>query len=369
MTTKKVDVTEIVEAVAVDIKKVLVGVSGGVDSSVCVDLLKKQGYEVYGAVINFSDHSEMAIADARKVCAHLQIPICVINAQQAFEEMVIQPFCQNYIEGKTPNPCVMCNPNVKFKMLCEKADEMGIYYVATGHYAQVQEKDGNFYIKKALSPFKDQSYMLYRLPQEVLKRLVLPLGQYEKPEIRDKAKDIGLFTAEKPDSQEICFIPSGNHAAFIEARGHKPRLGHFISPEGTKLFKHKGVHHYTVGQRKGLNVALGKPAFVKEITEKGDILLGYAGDEFFSQVTLTAPVYTTGVFLPVNSDFSVKIRSASKGDTATVVASDAQTIVLSFPTPVRAAAKGQSVVIYQDDLVVAGGYIQYAIPAKKESEN
>ena len=346
--------------------KILVGVSGGVDSSVCVDMLKKQGYEVFGAVINFNDHSLSAIEDAQKVCTHLDIPICVIDARESFEKNVIQPFCQSYVSGKTPNPCVVCNPLVKMKSLCDKADEMGIYHIATGHYAQICQIDGVHYVKKAANPSKDQSYMLYRLPQDILKRLVLPLGQYEKPQIRAIAQDLKLFNADKPDSQEICFIPDGNHGEFIESRGYEIKKGFFISPEGKKLMRHKGIHNYTVGQRKGLNIALGKPAFVKEICENGDVLLGYAGEEFFDSVVLESPVYTNGMPFIAGSEFTVKIRSASKGDNAVVAHSDENSITLNFPTPVRAAAKGQSVVIYKDDTVMGGGFICKAVPSVKD---
>ena len=344
-------------------RKILVGVSGGVDSSVCVDLLKKQGFEVYGAVINFNDHSEGAITDAHKVCEHLDIPICVIDARESFEKNVVEPFCHNYISGRTPNPCVVCNPLVKLKSLCDKADEMGIFYIATGHYAQIVEKDGLYFVKKATNNAKDQSYMLYRLPQDILKRLILPLGRYEKPEIRNMAQELELFNAGKPDSQEICFIPDGNHGAFIEARGYKIKKGFFISPEGRKLAQHKGIHNYTIGQRKGLNIALGKPAFVKEICENGNIMLGYAGEEFFSKVVLSQPVYTKPCFFEKGEQFVVKIRSAAKGDAAVVEESDEEKIILSFPVPVRAAAKGQSVVIYRDDIVMGGGFIEQAIPS------
>ncbi len=349
-----------------DNKKILVGVSGGVDSSVCVDLLKKQGFDVYGAVINFNNHSDSAITDAHRVCEHLNIPICVIDARESFEKNVVMPFCQNYVDGKTPNPCVVCNPLVKLKSLCDKADEMGIFYVATGHYAQICEADGVFYVKKASNIAKDQSYMLHRLPQDILKRLVLPLGQYEKPEIRQMAHELELFNADKPDSQEICFIPDGNHGKFIEEKGYKIKTGFFISPEGKRLSRHKGIHNYTIGQRKGLNIALGKPAFVKEICKNGDILLGYAGEEFFSAVILENPVYTNGVPFEVGTQFTVKVRSASKGDLAVVLHSDENSIKLEFPVPVRAAAKGQSVVVYTDDVVVGGGFIAQAVPSAKE---
>lgn len=342
-------------------KKVLVGVSGGVDSSVCVDILRNSGYEVYGAVINFNIHSKTAIEDAKKACEHLNIPICVVDARDSFEKNVVLPFCQSYINGETPNPCVICNPLVKFKVLSQKADEMGIRYISTGHYAQTEERDGFFYIKKAISLSKDQSYMLYRLPQDILKRLILPLGQYEKSSIREQAENIGLFNAQKPDSQEICFIPSGDHASFIEAKGFMAKKGFFISPDGENLGAHKGVHHYTIGQRKGLNLSLGKPAFIKEISENGNILLGFAGEEFFNKIVLSGVVYTDKKPIDAKKEYSVKIRSASNGEAVIVEKSDNHSIVLSFLSPTRAAAKGQSAVIYDKDLVIGGGFITDAV--------
>lgn len=344
-----------------DFNKVLVGVSGGVDSSVCIDLLQKQGLEVEGVVIRFSPSSDEAVEDARKVCEKLGIKLHVADAQEAFKKYVIAPFCENYVNGMTPNPCIVCNPNVKFAALIAKADELGIGYIATGHYAQVEKANDFYYVKKAVSAAKDQSYMLYRLGQDVLSRLLLPIGSYEKPDIRTMAGDIGLFNADKPDSQEICFIPDGNHGRFIENLGYKTKYGWFISPEGKKIKKHNGVHNYTVGQRKHLGIALGKPAFVKEIQENGNILLGYAGDEFFTSVELSSPVYTEGRPLNDGDVFTVKIRSAAKGDQAKVTYSDNEKVVLEFPQPVRAAAKGQSVVIYNNDYVVGGGFIRKAI--------
>ena len=344
-----------------DFKKVLVGVSGGVDSSVCIDLLQKQGLEVEGVVIKFSPSSDEAVEDARKVCDKLGIKLHVADAQEAFRKYVVEPFCENYVKGMTPNPCIVCNPNVKFATLIAKADELGIGYIATGHYAQVENIDGWTFVKKAVSLAKDQSYMLYRLPQHMLKRLILPIGSYEKPDIRTMAGDIGLFNADKPDSQEICFIPDGNHSRFIESLGYKTKYGWLISPEGKRLKRHSGVHNYTVGQRKHLGVALGKPAFVKEIQENGNVLLGYAGDEFFTSVELSQPVYAAEKPFEPGEIYNVKIRSASKGDDARVVFSDGEKIVLEFINPVRAAAKGQSVVIYKDNYVMGGGFIANAI--------
>ena len=345
---------------SLDYKKVLVGVSGGVDSSVCIDLLKKQGLEVEGVVIRFSPESDEAIKDAQKVCDKLGITLHIADAQADFKKYVVAPFCENYVSGKTPNPCIVCNPHVKFATLIKTADELGIGYIATGHYAQVEKVGETYFVKKAVSVAKDQSYMLYRLPQEILSRLILPIGSYEKPEIREMAGELELFNADKPDSQEICFIPDGNYGEFIKNLGYKTKYGWLMSPEGKRLRRHEGVHNFTVGQRKGLGVALGKPAFVKEITEKGDVLLGYAGEEFFSGVELSSPVYANG-YLEPGKVFTVKIRSASKGDEAKAVYCDDEKIVLEFVNPVRAAAKGQSVVIYTDNYVVAGGFIENAI--------
>jgi len=343
-----------------DFKKVLVGVSGGVDSSVCVDLLKKQGLTVEGVVIRFSPESDEAVEDARKVCEKLDIPLHIADAQADFHKYVVTPFCHNYVSGRTPNPCIVCNPHVKFATLIKKADKLGIGYIATGHYAQVEKVGETFYVKKAISTAKDQSYMLYRLPQEILSRLLLPIGSYEKPEIRDMAGALELFTADKPDSQEICFIPDGDYSAFIKNLGYKTKYGWLMSPEGKRLRRHDGVHNFTIGQRKGLGVALGKPAFVKEITEKGDVLLGYAGEEFFTGVELSSPVYPAGR-LEKGSEVTIKVRSASKGDAAKVVCSDSEKIILEFVQPVRAAAPGQSVVIYNGDYVIAGGFIEKAL--------
>ena len=345
---------------SLDYKKVLVGVSGGVDSSVCIDLLKKQGLEVEGVVIRFSPESDEAVKDAQKVCDKLGITLHIADAQADFKKYVVAPFCENYVSGKTPNPCIVCNPHVKFATLIKTADELGIGYIATGHYAQVEKVGETYFVKKAVSVAKDQSYMLYRLPQEILSRLILPIGSFEKPEIREMAGELELFNADKPDSQEICFIPDGDYGSFIKNLGYKTKYGWLIAPDGKRIRRHEGVHNFTIGQRKGLGVALGKPAFVKEITEKGDVLLGFAGDEFFSGVELSRPVYANG-YLDKETVYTVKIRSAAKGDQAKAVYCDDEKIVLEFVNPVRAAAKGQSVVIYTDNYVVAGGFIENAI--------
>ncbi|MEG0804631.1 MAG: tRNA-specific 2-thiouridylase, partial [Pygmaiobacter sp.] len=251
-------------------KRVLVGMSGGVDSSVCVKLLREEGFVVEGAVIRFSPAHEGAVEQARQVAAQLDVPLRVLDCCTEFETSVIQPFCESYCHGKTPNPCILCNPRVKFSALARAADDMGIHCIASGHYARIAKTDRGFAVQKAASTARDQSYMLYRLSQDILARLLLPLGAFEKPEIRAMARAMGLCCADAPDSQEICFIPDGDYASYIAQRGGSWLTGHFIAPDGTDLGAHKGVVHYTVGQRKGLGLSLNAPAFIKRIREDGN---------------------------------------------------------------------------------------------------
>lgn len=207
-------------------EKVLVGLSGGVDSSVCIQILKDQGFDVSAAVIRFSDAHDKAVEAAHKVAAQLNVFCYDIDASAEFERLVVDPFCRSYCQGETPNPCVLCNPGVKFRLLAQKADELGIRFIATGHYARVEEQDdGSYAVAKAESAARDQSYMLYRLDQDILSRLVLPLGEFEKQDIREIAQAMGLASADAPDSQEICFIPEGDYAAFIRDRGMESPAG------------------------------------------------------------------------------------------------------------------------------------------------
>lgn len=333
--------------------KVLVGVSGGVDSAVCVHILREQGFAVTGAVIRFSPAHDKAVEEARKAAAALGIPLEIIEAGEEFERQVVEPFCQAYCAGRTPNPCVLCNPTVKFKLLAARADELGIPFIATGHYARVEQTAaGQYHIAQPASVARDQSYMLYRLGQDILSRLCLPLGEFEKEDIRQIARDLGLPCADSPDSMEICFIPDGDYAAFIRGRGLEDKPGRFIAPDGKDLGPHKGVMHYTLGQRKGLGLALGKPAFVKAIRENGDVELGWAGEEFFSGMTLRDVCCAAGDELPAG-DYLVKIRSAAKPVPCHY---DGKGLV-RFEEPARAPAPGQSAVFYGGGLVLGGGFI------------
>jgi tRNA-specific 2-thiouridylase len=333
--------------------KVLVGMSGGVDSSVAVRILQEQGFEVQGAVIRFSPCHEKAVAEAQAAANTLGIPLHVIDAEADFDTFVVRPFCEDYCTGRTPNPCILCNPNVKFRLLAQKADDLGCAYLATGHYARVEEcTDGMYRLALPESAARDQTYMLYRLDQDILSRLVLPLGEFEKEDVRDIARDIALSCADAPDSMEICFIPDGNYEEFIRQRGLTPRGGRFIGPDGADLGPHAGVDHYTVGQRKGLGISAGKPVFVKAILPSGDVLLAESGGEYSSRLTLTDFFTPDGNPLEKGS-YQVKVRSAAKP----VPCDYDGERTLTFPTPVRAPAPGQSAVLYRDSLVWGGGVI------------
>ncbi len=333
--------------------KVLVGMSGGVDSSVTVRILQQQGFGVVGAVIRFSPAHEEAVAAAHKAAQQLGVECITLDAQELFDQQVVQPFCQQYCAGRTPNPCVMCNPAVKFQALLTAADRLGIQYIATGHYARVElGEDGVSRICQPESAARDQSYMLGRLDQQVLSRLLLPLGEFEKEDIREMARDFGLDCADAPDSMEICFVPDGDYAAYIAQRGYTPKAGHFLSPDGADLGPHQGVLHYTVGQRKGLGIALGEPVFVKTILPSGDIQLARSGDEYVRTVELQDLVTPDGSTLPAGR-YQVRVRSAAPLADAVY---DGKATLL-FDQPVRAAAPGQAAVLYRQSAVAASGWI------------
>ena len=337
--------------------RVLVGLSGGVDSAVCVNVLRQQGFEVRGAVIRFSPAHDKAVEEAKKAAAALGVPLTVIDAGAAFEKEVVQPFCAAYCAGRTPNPCVLCNPGVKFRLLAAEADKLGCRYIATGHYARVEDRgDGIYTVCRAVSAARDQSYMLYRLGQDILSRLCLPLGEFEKEDVRAMAREASLPCADSPDSMEICFIPDGDYAAFIEGRGLAGKAGRFIGPDGADLGPHKGVLRYTLGQRKGLGLALGRPAFVKAIRENGDVVLGWAGEEFFGGMRLADVCTPDGAPLPAGH-YEVKVRSAAAPVGCVF---DGEGLV-RFDAPARAPAPGQSAVFYDGDAVVGGGFIAEAL--------
>ncbi len=347
--------------------KVLVALSGGVDSSVCVHLLQQQGYEVEAAVIEFSPAHQGAVAAAQTVAGQLGIPLHIITCHEEFRRNVIEPFCLEYKAGRTPNPCIVCNPTTKFRFICEKARDLGCQYVATGHYAGIEHREGVHLLRKSACPGRDQSYMLYRLTQEQLSMLLLPLEGMEKAEVRAIAAQAGLASANSPDSQEICFIPDNDYPAYIERHFGKSKQGEFIAPDGTVCGKHKGLLHYTVGQRKHLGIALGYPVFIQSIDPVANrIFLARAGEEYalgvtLSQcVTLPHPAWQQEKFGEA-IEAAVKIRSRAAEAPATVTLLPHGKATVTFHQPQRAPAPGQSCVFYRDGYVLGGGFIESQI--------
>lgn len=338
-------------------KRVLVALSGGVDSSVCIHLLREQGYETGGVVLKMTEFHQSTVEDAQRAAEQLGIPLYVKNQYDAFEDKVIRYFISEYCRGRTPNPCIVCNPLVKFHALLETAEEEGYDLVATGHYAGLRDRDGLRLLCKGEDPQRDQSYMLYRLTQKELSRLMFPLSGMEKTTVRQIAASIGLSCAEKPDSQENCFIPDNDYGKYIEERCGKMPQGDFISPEGEVCGRHQGLLHYTVGQRKGLGVALGRPVFIREIDPVSNrIYLADKGGEYVSEMFVSGLSETYPGALS-EKGLTVKVRSRAFPSACRVTAENGGLRVF-FEKPERAPAKGQSAVFYQGDIVLGGGFIE-----------
>lgn len=355
-------------------KTVVVGMSGGVDSSVAAYLLKEQGYEVIGVTMQiWQDEEEIiqeenggccglsAVDDARRVAASLDIPYYVMNFKEEFKKNVMDYFVAEYLKGRTPNPCIACNRYVKWESLLKRSMEIGADYIATGHYAKITElPNGRFALKKSVTAAKDQTYALYNLTQYQLSHTLMPVGDYSKEEIRQMAEKIGLRTAGKPDSQEICFIPDNDYAGFIdrEAEGLVPPPGNFVLTDGTVIGQHKGITHYTVGQRKGLGIAMGRPVFVTEIRpDTNEVVIGSNEDVFGTTVYAKNLNFMSISDLEGDLEVTGKIRYSHKGAPCTIRKVEADKIVCQFHEPVRAITPGQAVVFYDGDIVVGGGTI------------
>ncbi len=354
-------------------KKVVVGMSGGVDSSVAAYLLKQEGYEVIGVTMqiwqeenlieqneNSSCGAVSAIEDARRVAEILDIPYYVMNFRGCFREKVIDYFVDEYISGKTPNPCIACNRYVKWEALIDRAMELGADYVATGHYARIMQcQNGRYAICNSVTANKDQTYALYNLTQEQLRRTLMPVGSYSKEDIRSMAANLGLNVASKPDSMEICFVTDDDYAGFIENyRGYKSEEGNFIDMSGKVIGRHKGIIHYTVGQRKGLGLSLGEPGFVVELKpESNEVVIGRNED------ILTTTVYADRLnFMAVDKIYDgmeafAKIRYNHRGASCRLYMQDENTLKCVFEEKQRAATPGQALVLYEGDVVLGGGTI------------
>ena len=338
-------------------KKVLVALSGGVDSAACARLLLDAGYEVAGCVLKMSPAHEGTVEDAKLAAEQLGIPLYVRDMQADFRQ-VIEYFMGEYAAGRTPNPCVVCNPTVKFKGMLAAADELGYPYIATGHYAGLRREGDRVYLTRGASAARDQSYMLCRLTQRELLRLIFPLSEMQKPDVRTLAEEAGLSCAGKPDSQEICFIPDGDYAGYIEARLGKFPEGDFISPDGKPCGRHKGIIHYTVGQRKKLGIALGKPVFIRRIDPgENRIYLAWGGDEYDGGMTVSGLSETfPGAFRDgMRCGVKIRSRAAIAPCTLTLLGDGRAKVV--FDRPERAPAAGQTAAFYDGEVVLGGGFI------------
>lgn len=354
-------------------EKIVVGMSGGVDSSVVAYLLKKEGYEVIGVTMQMwseegKDSTQVAVADAKRVAAYLGIEHHVLDFREPFYECVVKDFMDEYFACRTPNPCILCNRHMKWSALLKWAQERGIERIATGHYANVLLlKNGRYAVAASDSSAKDQTYALYRLTQSQLAGTKMPLGKYKKEEIRAIAAESGIPVAQKPDSQDICFIPDGDYVSFIERNGNREyaKEGNFVDLQGNVVGKHKGLIHYTIGQRKGLNLAMGEPVFVVELRpETNEVVIG-KNEDVFAMGLVADRVNYMGV-----ADFKnpvrciAKIRYAHKGAACEVVDLPDGKIKVLFEEPQRAITPGQSVVFYGideqsgKDIVLGGGIIE-----------
>ena len=352
-------------------KKVVVGMSGGVDSSVAAWLLKEQGYDVIGVTMQiWQDEEETvqeenggccglsAVDDARRVAAKLGIPYYVMNFKEQFRRCVIDYFTDEYTNGRTPNPCIACNRYVKWESLLKRSLDIGADCIATGHYARVEQlANGRWSLRTSATARKDQTYALYNLTQEQLARTLMPVGAYTKEEIRQMALDLQLPVASKPDSQDICFVPDGDYASFIEKTVcHRFPEGNFILSDGTVVGRHKGIIHYTVGQRKGLGLSLGHPAFVLEI--RPDTNEVGTAEESMSRYVLADNVNFMSVpDLTESTRLFAKIRYNHRGAWCQVEKTGDDQILCTFDEPVRAITPGQAVVLYDGEYVFGGGTI------------
>lgn len=350
--------------------------SGGIDSSITALLLKEQGYELVGVTLRIWDYlsegceeketgccSMDAIFEAKDFAEKLGIPHHIIDIREDFKSTVVKNFIDEYMNGRTPNPCVMCNPLIKWGAILDKADELDCHYIATGHYSQIAKDNDHYYVTKAADASKDQSYVLWKLSQEQIARTLLPLGQYKKSEIKELAAERGFVKlANKKESQEVCFIPDNNYRGFLQKRVKNieqvVQKGNYVDSEGKILGEHKGYPYYTIGQRKGLNIALGHPAYVLNIDrETNNITIGTKDELNTYDMVVTGFNGIKYDDIPTDIDLEVKIRYNSQPVPCKVISSDGNTYTIRFKEAVSAVTPGQSAVFYEGNDLVGGALI------------
>lgn len=358
-------------------EKVVVGMSGGVDSSVAAYLLKEQGYDVIGVTMQIWQEEDVcsvsenggccgisAVEDARRVANMLGIPYYVMNFRSDFQKNVIDYFVSEYENGRTPNPCNACNRYVKWESLLQRSLEIGADYIATGHYARVEKlTNGRYAIRNSVTAAKDQTYALYNLTQDQLSKTLMPVGDYEKPEIRKIAEEIGLPVASKSDSQDICFVPDHDYAAFIEREtGRRSMPGNFVDVQGNIMGTHKGMIHYTIGQRKGLGITSDAPLFVKELRPSTNEVVLCRSNELFANTCYVDRVNFMGLAREDLTDKGLevmgKVRYSHKGQKAMIFPTADGGLRCEFEEPVRAITPGQAAVFYLGEHVACGGTLR-----------
>ena len=358
--------------------KALIAMSGGVDSSVAAKLTLDAGYDCVGCTMKLWDAGDTPGAsegeadgvaktccslddtlDARSVAARLGMPFYAFNFKAEFERDVICPFVASYEAGETPNPCIECNRSLKFGKLLRRADELGCDKVVTGHYARIERgDDGRYVLKKALDPAKDQSYVLYMLGQKELSRVLFPLGSLTKPQVRAIAEENGFVNAHKPESQDICFVPDGDYASFIARRGVTSEPGEFVDTAGNVVGEHRGIVHYTVGQRKHLGIAMGRPVYVVEVdAAKKRVVLGDEEELFSREAIVRDFSWVSGEAPTEPIRCAAKIRYRKPESPATATLEPDGSVRLVFDEGQRAICPGQAAVLYDGDVVLGGGRI------------
>ncbi len=359
-------------------KRVMIAMSGGVDSSVAAVLLQKSGYEVIGGTMEiFPDYEQpseeeggccslSSIEDARRVAHKIDIPHYTLNLKEVFQEKVIDNFVQEYSRARTPNPCVICNNEIKFKSLLKKALEIDCDYIATGHYAVIEHNSGagqRHLLKKAVDKYKDQTYMLYGLNQFQLAHTLMPLGDYIKKEVRNMAREWGLRIYNKKESQEICFVPDDDYVRFLDDNYTElSEPGLILDLEGNKLGEHRGLHYYTIGQRRGLGISLPYPVYVVKLDRERNAVVVGRDESVFSKGLIAEQLNWIAVEkLKEPRELSVKIRYNSPEVVGTIYPAEEDTVRILFTEKQRAVTPGQSVVFYDKDLVIGGGIIRESI--------